>query len=119
VTTRPRSLEAAGFRQTFLVRFTRLEDRVCLEHLAALLDELTEQAVHWPETEETPTSLEYEAVRIDLEHSLGVLERLSTEPERTHLGAVELKRTGLSERLGRGLRRLLAETVEEDPAADV
>lgn len=119
MTTRPRSLEASGFRQTFLVRFIRAEDRLCLEHLAALLDELTEQAVHWPVPEDTPTSMEYEAVRIDLEYSLGVLERLSTEPERTHLGAVELKRSGLSARLGQGLRRLLAETVEEDPAGDV
>lgn len=67
--------------------------------------------------EATATSLEYEAVRLDLEYSLGVLERLSTEPERTHLDAVELRRSSLSAHLGRGLRRLLAET--EDPAADV
>lgn len=108
------SAEAAAFRETFLVRFTRPEDRRCLEHLAALLDELTEQAVHWPVPEETPTSLEYGAVRADLTYSLGVLDRLKTEPERTDLDPMDRRRSGLAARAARGLRRLLAETEDRD-----
>lgn len=98
--------EAAGFRETFLVRF-RPGDQECLGHLTVMLDELTEQAPHWPQPDDSPTKQSYEAALEDLRYLTRYLDHVSEDLGRTQLDGDDLRRSLRAGELAAELRVLI------------
>ena len=78
--------ESAGFRETFLHRFTQPEHRRTLTGLSEMLEELwLEAAGFWPRGEVSLTRSELEAATLDLRHLQGFLEHVGQEHELSQL----------------------------------
>lgn len=84
--TEPTWEEGAGFRETFLHRFTRPEHRRTLTGLSEMLEELwLEAAGFWPRGEVSLTRGELEAAARDLRHLQGFLAHVGQEHELSQL----------------------------------
>lgn len=79
-------MEGAGFRETFLHRFTRPEHRRTLTGLTEILEELwLEAAGFWPPGDSGPPRCELAAVAVDLRHLEGFLLHVGREHELSEL----------------------------------
>ena len=96
--------ENAGFRSTFLSRFTP-RDRACLERLAEMLDEYA--AMIQAETETTPTHQEYDGMVADARYLAEVCDWIASEPQRTQLDDDDLERSNKARRLAGIFREAL------------
>lgn len=106
-------VEAAGFRETFLHRFTQPEHRSTLMGLCEMLEELwLEAAGFWPRGDTTPPRSELEAAVSDLRHLQGFLANVGRELELSELDEADQELSRLAAEMAPDVARL-AERLEQ------
>jgi len=103
-----------AFRESFLLYFTRPEDRKALEHIGNLLYEnALELAAVWPAWEESSTRAEMRAAAGDLRHVQGVLASVNREREVSSLDPEDAYLATIAGKLSRQLGKV-AEWIENE-----
>ncbi|HYH44969.1 MAG TPA: hypothetical protein VEG34_04740 [Thermoanaerobaculia bacterium] len=89
--------ESAGFRETFLYHYDKLEDSLALRHLARMLHEQgLEMARYAPLGGESATRAELRAVAADLRHAQGFLAAVARSRQESELAPVDAELAALA-----------------------
>ena len=79
-----------ALRETFLMHFTKPEDRAAMEHQGSMLYEMAlEMSDKWPDWREHPARAELRAVALDLRHCAAFLASVGKERELSSLDSLE------------------------------